>query len=343
MLSSKLPILILTVLFVMSACAGSEGTNEQNSEADKIQENITAELVILDKEKQNAIRLAGPIRQMADELLFTEGPVWVPEGYLLFTDVPANRIYRWDDQYGLSLYMEASGLDPKDAIDSTYLGNCGANGLLLDYENRLLICQHGNRRLVRIEPDSSITVLADRFRGKRFNSPNDVAIHSNGDLYFTDPPYGLPQGDQDPAKELAFNGVYRLSNGKLSLLDSTLSRPNGLAFSPDEKHLYVAVSDPQHKVWYRYDVTADGMLENKSLFHDVTAETAPGLPDGMVVDAQGRLFATGPGGVWVFEKDGSLLARIQPPESPANCTFGGKAGNTLFMTARTGLYAVEVE
>lgn len=306
-------------------------------------EPIKAELVMLSKEKPNSLRLAGPIRKLAGEMVFTEGPVWLPEGYLLFSDVPQNKIYKWEAGKGKSVFMEPSGLYAENIADSSYLGNGGSNGLLLDNENRLLICQHGNRQVVRIEDDSSQTVLASHYRGKRLNSPNDIAIRQNGDLYFTDPPYGLPGGDDDPLKELPFNGVYRISNGEITLLDSTLTRPNGLTFSPDEKFLYVAVSDPQHKVWYQYEVAEDGSLRNKKLLHDVTAETSSGLPDGMVVDAKGRLFATGPGGVWVFDADGELLARIQPEEVPANCTLGGTEGNTLFMTARTGLYAVEVE
>lgn len=340
--SPRFYLLLLFIVFFFAACTGSEKTNEQAPDPAE-EQPIKAELVMLRKDKPNALRLAGPIRKLAGDLIFIEGPVWIPAGYLLFTDVPANRIYKWEAGKDLSIYMEPSGLNRENAVDSTYFGNGGANGLLLDNENRLLICQHGHRQVVRIEPDSSVTVLADHYRGKRFNSPNDIAIRKNGDIYFTDPPYGLPGGDQDPIKELPFNGVYRISRGEVTLLDSTLTRPNGLAFSPDEKFLFVAVSDPEHKVWYRYEVAADGTLKNKSLLHDVTAETADGLPDGMVVDAKGRLFATGPGGVWVFDADGSLLARIQPDEVPANCTLGGENGNTLFMTARTGLYAVEVE
>lgn len=339
---SRLFLLSLSVLFFLTACTGSEKTNEQAVETDGEQQ-ITAELVMLSKENPNGLRLAGPIRKLAGDMIFTEGPVWIPEGYLLFSDIPANRIYKWEEGQGRSVYLEPSGLTPEIDPEGTYFGRGGSNGLLLDNENRLLLCQHGNRQVVRIEPDSSQTVLASHFRGKRFNSPNDIAIRKNGDLYFTDPPYGLPDQDNAAIKELAFNGVYLLSDGKVTLLDSTLTRPNGIVFSPDEKNLYMAVSDPNHKVWYRYDVQEDGTLINKYLMHNATSETADGHPDGMVMDAKGRLFATGPGGVWVFDVDGSLLARIQPPEVPSNCTLGGKEGNTLFMTARTGLYAVDVE
>jgi len=324
------------------ACTGSEAQKEL-SDKDSSEASKTAELIVLNHEKPDAIRLAGPIRKLAGACVFTEGPVWIADGYLLFTDVPENTIYRWDEGNGKSIFMQPSGLNPADAIDSTYLGNAGANGLLLDNQGRLMICQHGNRRVLRIEADSSQTVLASHFREKRFNSPNDMAIRKNGDLYFTDPPYGLPGGDADPAKELPFCGVYRLSDGELTLLDSTLTRPNGLAFSPDEKKLYVAVSDPKHKAWYAYDVNEAGLLENKHLLYDATSETGAGLPDGMVVDEKGRIFATGPAGVWVFDADENLYGRIQPPERAANCTLGGKDGNTLFITATTGLYDVEVE
>jgi gluconolactonase len=332
--------LLLALFLSLMGCGGG---SKAPAEAEASPEPRQAELILFKEAPAHGLRLQGPIRKLAGDLVFTEGPVWLPDGRLLFTDVPANRIYQWKEGEELSIFMEPSGLTPADAPDPSYLGNGGANGLLLDNEGRLLICQHGNRQLVRMEPDSSLSVLASHFRGKRLNSPNDLAIRANGDIYFTDPPYGLPKGDQDPRKELPFNGVYRISQGEITLLDSTLSRPNGLAFSPDERHLYVAVSDPAHKVWYRYEVDEAGLLQNRKLLHDATADSLPGLPDGMVVDEQGRLFATGPGGVWVFDAEGELLARIQPAEAPANCTLGGGKGNTLFMTARTGLYAVELK
>ena len=167
-----------------------------------------------------------------------------------------------------------------------------------------------------------VTTLVDKFEGKKFNSPNDLVFRSDGSLYFTDPPYGLPKGDDDPAKELKFNGVFRLANGKLQAIVKDLTRPNGIALSPDEKTLYVANSDEKHKVWMRYDVAADGTVSNGKVFADVTAEKEDGLPDGMKVDSLGNVYGTGPGGVWVFSPDGKHLGTIKPPETPANCGWG---------------------
>jgi gluconolactonase len=186
-----------------------------------------------------------------------------------------------------------------------------------------------------------VTTVVDKFEGKKLNSPNDLVYHSDGSLYFTDPPYGLPKGDDDPAKELKFNGVYRLVNGKLQAIVKDLTRPNGIALSPDERTLYVANSDEKHKVWMRYELSAGGAAGNGRVFADVTAEKEDGLPDGMKVDAQGNVYATGPGGVWVFAPDGKHLGTIKPPETPANCGWGDD-GKSLYMTARTGLYRIKL-
>jgi gluconolactonase len=186
-----------------------------------------------------------------------------------------------------------------------------------------------------------VTTLVDRFEGKRLNSPNDLVYRSDGSLYFTDPPYGLPKGDEDPAKELNFNGVYRLAGGKLELLTKELTRPNGIALSPDEKTLYVANSDEKRKIWMRYDVAPDGRISNGKVFADVTSEKEDGLPDGLKVDAQGNVYATGPGGIRVFAPDGKHLGTIKVGENPANCGWGDD-GKTLYMTAISGLYRIKL-
>jgi gluconolactonase len=210
--------------------------------------------------------------------------------------------------------------------------------------------------VTRLEKDGSITVLADRYQGKRLNSPNDAVYKSDGGLYFTDPPYGLPKQDEDPAKELKFNGVYRLNpDGTLLLLTSELSRPNGLAFSPDEKVLYVANSDPARKIWMRYEVKADGTLGAGSVFFDATSRQEDGLPDGMKVDTNGNLYCTGPGGIWVFSPQGKHLGTIHPPQTPSNLAWGkyanthaqsplakGEKADTLYITARTAIYRVRL-
>ena len=278
------------------------------------------------------------IEKLSGGFAFTEGPIWMHEGYLLFSDIPNNAIMKWAPS-GVSVFMKPSGFDGSGAPAGALLGS---NGLTLDKQGNLLICQHGNGQLVRRGKDGKVTVLAAKFEGKRLNSPNDVVVKSDGSIYFTDPPYGLPKEDQDPKKELKFNGVYRLAAGKLQLLYRDLTRPNGLAFSPDEKVLYVGNSDASRKIWMRFDVKQDGTIANGKLFYDVTTQKADGLPDGMKVDTQGNLYCTGPGGVWIFAPDGTHLANIEPPEVPANVGWGDADGKTLYMTARTGLYRIKL-
>jgi gluconolactonase len=218
----------------------------------------------------------------------------------------------------------------------------GSNGLNMDSEGRLLLMEHGNRVVSRIEPDGGRTVLVERYRGMRLNSPNDSAWHSNGWLYFTDPPYGLALQENDPARELEYNGIYRLSpDGEIQLLKRDQTRPNGIAFSPDQQTLYVANSDGADKVWYAYDVVNDGTISNRRVFYDVNDQDTDGAADGMKVDVSGNVFATGPGGVWIFDPEGNHLGTIRPDEVPANVAWGDD-GSTLYMTARTGLYRIRL-
>jgi gluconolactonase len=214
--------------------------------------------------------------------------------------------------------------------------------MTLDREKRLLVCEHGRRRLSRYEPDGRITVLADKFEGKRLNSPNDVVCKSDGSIYFSDPPYGLIGLDDDPKKELKHNGLYRLAGGELQLLYAGVKRPNGLAFSPDEKVLYLSNSDEERKIWLRFEVRADGTLTGGDVFYDVTREAGDGVPDGMKVDLKGNLYCTGPGGIWVFSPGGRHLGTIAPPETPANLNWGEADGRTLYITASTGLYRIRL-
>ena len=267
---------------------------------------------------------------------FTEGPLWVKPGFLLFSDIPNNTIRKWSPAEGFSVFRPRAGAPPGQAL-------AGPNGLTLDRQGRLIACEQVGRRVVRIGRDGSLTVLAERFEGKRLNSPNDVVARSDGSLYFTDPPYGLPKQDADPARELPFCGVYRLAGGKLQLLYKELSRPNGIAFSPDQKTLYVANSDAARMIWMRFDVARDGMLRNGKVFYDATGQSGDGGPDGMKVDTRGNLYCTGPGGIWVFSPAGKHLGTIQPPEVAANCAWGGADGKTLYITARTGLYRIRLD
>ena len=271
---------------------------------------------------------------------FTEGPVWADKdgGYLLFSDIPANAIYKWTPDGQVTDFLKPVFEDEYE--DGRFVGS---NGLLLDSDGNLVLCEHGGRRVSRMGDDGTRTTLVEQYEGKGLNSPNDVVLHSDGSLYFTDPPYGFAQQDDDPAKELDFNGVFRFGpDGKLTLLSRAQTRPNGIGFSPDEKTLYVANSDPNAKLWMSYPVNDDGSLGEGAVFFDASSSEAEGLPDGMALDSQGNVYATGPGGVWIFSPEGKRLGTIQPDEVPANATFGGSDGMTLFMTAQTGLYSIRL-
>jgi gluconolactonase len=273
------------------------------------------------------------IEVLGSGFAWTEGPLWVRDGgYLLFSDIPRNSVIKWKESDGVSLFMKPSGYT--GVVE--YRPEPGSNGLLIDSEGRLVFCEHGDRRISRLEKNGGKRTLVDNYQAKRLNSPNDATFKSNGDLYFTDPIYGLPQHENDPRRELDFCGVFRWSKatGEVTLLTRELSRPNGIAFSPDEKTLYVANSDPDRAIWMAFPVKADGTLGNGRVFYDVTklTKTLAGLPDGMKVDAQGRLFASGPGGIYVFTPDAELLGRIDTGQRTSNCAWG-EDGSTLFMTA----------
>jgi gluconolactonase len=271
------------------------------------------------------------VERIAEGYDWSEGPVWnKATGSLLFSDVPMNTVFAWKDGKGVSVFLKPSGYTGKVPRG----GEPGSNGLVMDAEGRLVLCQHGDRRVARLEGNKFVT-LADKFEGKRFNSPNDAVYHSNGDLFFTDPPYGLLQQNADPKKELPFNGVYRLAkSGELTLLTKEMTYPNGIALSPDEKTLYVANSDPAKAIWMAFPLKDDGTLGEGKVFFDATAwaKTRKGLPDGLKVDAKGNLFATGPGGVLVFAPDGTHLGTFATGEATANCGWG-EDGSTLFITA----------
>lgn len=292
---------------------------------------------ILDDRALAIIDPSAEIETIADGFMWTEGPLWVADGaYWLFSDIPNNKVFKWDGET-IREYLNPSGFMGKDFTGE----EPGSNGLLLDPEGRLVLMQHGERRVARMkapldDPKPEFEVVAETFEGKRFNSPNDGVFDTQGNLYFTDPPYGLPQRMDDPGKELDFQGVYcKTASGALLLLD-TLSRPNGIALSPDEGTLYVAVSDSEHVVWYRYAVERPGHIKDKEIFYEVThligQAGQQGLPDGMVMHGKGILFATGPGGVWVLHPDGTALARIYTGQSTANCALSGDE-KVLMMTA----------
>jgi gluconolactonase len=268
---------------------------------------------------------------------FTEGPLWRPDGKLWFSDVTGNMVRSITPDGKVEVLIDKAGGETTAPAGSFI----GPNAMIADKDGFVLLCQHTNRRIVRLDKDLKQTVFLDKFQGKKFNSPNDLVYKSDGSLYFTDPPYGLLKQDEDPAKELKFNGVFLYSKGKLTAIIKDLTRPNGIAFSPDEKVLYISNSDEKKKVWMRYDVKPDGTVANGKVFADVTAETEPGLPDGMKVDSLGNVYGSGPGGVWVFSPDGKHIGTIKPGETPANAAWADD-GKTLYITATTGVYRMKL-
>ena len=264
-----------------------------------------------------------PVEKVAGGFKFTEGPVWHPDGFLLFSDIPANTIYKWQSGQKPSIFRHPSG---------------NANGNVLDRLGRLITAEHSNRRISLTEKDGQIVTLASHYQGKRLNSPNDLVVKSDGSIYFTDPPYGI----KSEQEELNFYGVYRLaSDGRLTLLIDDFIRPNGIVFSPDEKKLYVNDSKKGHiRV---FDVKDNGMLENGKLFAVLKSPNRKGAADGMKVDIRGNVYSTGPGGVWIFSPNADLLGIIELPEAPANLAWGDSDYQTLYITARKSLYRIPLK
>lgn len=282
------------------------------------------------------------IEVLAGGFKWTEGPVWDKKGgALLFTDIPNNRVVRWSAKDGVSDFLKPSGYTGSEKFTGY---EPGANGLAYDKDGALILCQHGDRRIAKLTGDKKFVTLADKYDGKRLNSPNDLVFAKNGDLYFTDPPYGLPEQMKDPKKELDFQGVYRLNaKGELTLLTKEMTRPNGIGLSPDEKTLYVANSDPDKAIWMAFPINADGTLGKGKLIHDSTDEVKakkPGLPDGLKVDAKGNIFATGPDGVFVFGPDHAYLGKIVIGDKNANCGWGDD-GTVLYICANDKLVRIK--
>ena len=296
-------------------------------------------------EKLNSVITPGSnVEKVADGFSFTEGPVWHPDGYLLFSDPNTNTIYRYNPaNHNVTIYMSHSGYTGADIGD---YGQPGSNGLTIDKEGRLIVDQHGNRRVIRHEKKGPVTILADNIDGKKFNSPNDVVLKRDGTIYFTDPPYGLPGFFNDIKKELDYSGVFMVKEGKVTLVSKDLGGPNGLAFSPDEKYFYVTnwdIRDIHHtKTLWRYEVNADGTLKNGKVFFDFNFTEDDEALDGMKVDKEGNLFVSAPGGLWILSAEGKLLGKVVTPERPANMAWGDADGKTLYMTAHTSLYKVRV-
>lgn len=334
---------VLSAALCLTALGCAIG-GEEEVEVNPIREAGAGQIFRADAGLDALIPEASQIEKVAGGYIFTEGPLWVTrawEGqpYLLFSDIPGNAIYKWDPASNQASEFKK----PIFEGEATEGAFNGSNGLILDTAGNLLVCEHGNRRISNVTPAGDWSVFVDKFEGKRLNSPNDLTWHSNGWLYFTDPPYGLAGQDDDEAKELEFNGIFRVSpDGKtVEAIDRRMSRPNGIGFSPDQTKLYVSNSDPDKKLWMVFAVREDGTLGLGRTFADVTYETAEGLPDGLKLDNQGNLFASGPGGVWIYNAEGTHLGTIQPEEVPANVAWGGD-GTTLYMTARTGVYRIKL-
>lgn len=291
----------------------------------------------LDPSLNALIDEAATVEVIAEGHTWTEGPLWVPQHkMLLFSDIPPNKIYKWTEANGVEEYLTPSGYTGAQPSTSP---EPGSNGLILNHKNQLVLCQHGDRQVAVMDapldqPASSFVPIVSAYDGKKLNSPNDAIIDSDGNLWFTDPPYGLPGNVDDPTKEIPFQGVYFVSpDGAVTLLTDSLTRPNGLALSPDEKTLVVANSDPEKAIWYAFDVTDENSLTNARIFYDATAagKQERGLPDGLKFDPQGNLFATGPGGVWIFNAAGTLIGKIKVSDPTSNCAFS-EDGKVLFIT-----------
>jgi gluconolactonase len=301
---------------------------------------VNIEVTRLDPELDRIVPPNPKLYKVATGFTFLEGPVW-SDGALRFSDPNENRIYQYRPDAGLAIFREKSGYDEEDISEYS---QPGSNGLAVDAEGRLLVAEHGNRRISRIGKDGKVEVLADRFEGKRLNSPNDLVVKSDGSIYFTDPPFGLPRFDQDPRKELPFSGVFRISPaGRVELLSTDLKGPNGIDFSPDERYLYVTNWDPEKKVVMRYEIGADGRLSKGIVFFDMTQAKGEEALDGIEVDEAGHLFVSGPGGVWILASDGRHLGTIRTPRLPANFAWGGEDGRSLYLTARSTLYRLPLK
>lgn len=279
------------------------------------------------------------LEQIAGGFEFTEGPVWTRDGALLFSSPNTNVIYRWSPEGRVSVFRAKSGYS---GVDIGRYHQPGSNGLTFDPEGRLTICQHGNRRVIRVNLHGDITVLADSYEGKRLNSPNDLVYRSDGTLYFTDPPFGLPQTFDDPGKELDFSGVFCVGGGEISLVTDELEGPNGIAFSPDERHLYVGNWDLERKVVMRYEVDGAGRASNGGVFADLTDAPGADAIDGLEVDRDGNVYVCGPGGIWVLSAGGDHLGTLGLPEDPHNLAWGDGDGRTLYVTALTSIYRIRL-
>lgn len=332
-------LVAFSILFIISCTNKPKTSTSENKVTDTLMEQFKIE--IHDSTARTLVDPNATFEILAKGFYWSEGPLWIDElQAVLFSDVPANKIYKWNEKDSLSVYLEYSGHSGEENKDS----DKGSNGLILDPENNLLLCQHGDRRIARLNadlknPQEQFITIADSYEEKKFNSPNDLAIDLAGNIYFTDPPYGQPE---NKTGEIGINGVFKISpDKKVSLLIDSLSRPNGIALSLDQKTLYINQSDPENPVLYSYEITGNGSLENGKILFDFIslAKTANGLPDGLKVHKSGNIFATGPGGVHIISQEGKHLATIKTGKATANCAFSPDQ-KYLYMTTTDMLIRV---
>ncbi|HEY1649859.1 MAG TPA: SMP-30/gluconolactonase/LRE family protein [Terracidiphilus sp.] len=326
----------LATATILLTLAGSQTPAQETSPAQN--QASLATIDRLDPALDALIPQGAEVEKVAGGFVFTEGPLWRPSMGLWFSDVIGDVVRQWSPDGKVIEILHPMGFPPEMRAGR---GLIGPNAMVADKDGAVLLCEHANRRIVRITKDMLISVLVDKYQGKRLNSPNDLVYRADGSLYFTDPPYGLPKEDSDPAKELPFNAVFRLANGKLQTVVKDMTRPNGIAFSPDQKTMYVSNSDPARKIWMMYDVAADGTVKKGRVMADATASKDSGNPDGMKLDSQGNIYGAGPGGLWIFSGAGKHLGTIKMPEIVSNCAWGDD-GKTLYITARTSVYRIRL-
>ena len=297
-------------------------------------------LVRLDPAFDQLVTQDATIDKVATGFQFLEGPLWRSSGNLWFSDLVGNILFQTTPDGKVTELLNPGGDNRKEPPKGGYIG---PNGMAVAPNGNIIVCQHGNRRIVELSPDMKVTLLVERSAdGKHLNSPNDVVYTPDGSLYFTDPPFGLAKANDDPAKEQPYNGVYRFKDGKAAAIITDITLPNGIAFSPDFKVLYISNSDDKHRQWMRYDVNADGTVSNGRVFADASSSSDAGVPDGIRVDSAGNVYATGPGGIWLFAPDGKHLGTIKTPESAANLAFGDADGKTIYITATSSVYKMRV-
>lgn len=345
-------LILITASLLLAACNTTSPVKvSANSIISPDLNEPTGSIEIIKPQALEFIDVTEKIKIHGKGYKWTEGPVWIDDdngGYLLFSDIPNNTIEKYQPNIGTSLYLKKSGSTGLYEGDHTQ----GSNGLVLNKQGQLVLLQQGDRRVAIMQaplssPAANFKTIASHYHNKRFNSPNDAVYHSNGSLYFTDPPYGLKNGMKDERKELSFQGIYRVTpNGDITLLDDSVNYPNGIGFSLDEKTLIVAVSDYEHPIWYAYDVKEDGSIDNKRVFYDAKSllgvKGEEGMPDGMALHSSGNIFATGPGGVWLFSPQGEVLAKIRTGKLTANCTLSSDEKH-LYMTAHDTIMSLRLK